>query len=84
MTGTTLQTPGAGMRVPLTTRDFLDRAELVDDADPVAVDQLGAVQEVSGGQGHAHAGSRGARPVGRRPLDVVPVTLTAEDDADER
>ena len=31
---------------------------LVDDADAVAVDQLGAVEEVAGGQGHAHAGSR--------------------------
>ena len=31
----------------------------VDDADPVAVDQFGPVEEVAGGQRHAHAGSRG-------------------------
>jgi len=35
---------------------------LVDDADAVAVHQLGAVEKVAGGQGHAHAGSRGAGP----------------------
>ena len=49
---------------------------LVDDADPVAVDEFGPVEEVAGGQRHAHAGSRGLG-------DVVPaarrghVTLTA-------
>jgi hypothetical protein len=35
---------------------------LIDDADPVGVDELGPVEEVAGGQGHAHAGSRGLWP----------------------
>jgi len=33
---------------------------LVDDADPVSVDQLAAVEEVATGERDAHAGSRGA------------------------
>jgi hypothetical protein len=55
---------------------------LVDDADPVAVHQLGPIEEVTGGQGDAHAGSRAQGPrrpaavPGTGPLDVVAVTLT--------